>query len=195
MSKGLHVQAPQNSQGSWLGWENISSLHFLGCRWWSWARRSGSAFMGLSWAREGTTLWVTFLSKPFASFCWPYVVQSLCWNLFTILFMNLFTISNMHILYSLTQLLIHSFALNAFTQLTLMCGDRGERWIGSESGIQDCLLWPRALGRSIFLLLYASPPLLNLRLSASQTLCSHQSPGYLVKWKVFVQQPWVRLKI
>lgn len=39
-----------------------------------------------------------------------------------------------------------------------------------QFGIQDCLLWPRALGRPIFLLLYTSALLVALKPSASQTL-------------------------
>lgn len=113
-----------SSQLAWRG-------KLQGCRCGSCIRRSGPPFMVSSWAKEGTTLWVTFLSEPSAPFCW-----ALCSPGFTMKFsiqssfrllLNLFTISNMHILDSpiqlLTHLFIHSFihTFTLITQLTFTC--------------------------------------------------------------------------
>lgn len=76
-------------------------------------RRSEPPFVVCSWAKEGTTPWVSFLSEPSAPFCWAlcspgltmkFSIQSSFW-----LLLNLFTISNMHILDSPIQLLTHLF--------------------------------------------------------------------------------------
>ena len=140
-----------SSQLAWRG--KPSSSPFLGCRCGS-CIRSGPPFVVSSWAKEGTTLWITFLSEPSAPFCWAlfspgftikFSIQSSFW-----LLLNLFTISDMHILDSPIQLLtysfihshillfshsfihwhIHTYLLNWPLHVG-HCRDRGERWIGS----------------------------------------------------------------